>query len=261
MRKTLMNSALVAVLLSPFAAAAVEWSGNGELGIAFARGNSESETINTRFNFTGDAAPWQYIFTIGGLRAKGDTIVVDSSTGAISRTSNTSANRFDIGGKATREIGERVYLFGSGRYDKDDFAAFTWQFSTAFGAGYHFIRNDRTTLSSEVGIGWRRFQPVDVLVTLPPPPRFVSPDSEDSAIGRLGVDFTHKLGESTDLTNKLVVESGGGKTFAQNDFGVVAKINERFALRTGFQLRFNSDVPPGVTKTDRLLTTNVVVSF
>jgi putative salt-induced outer membrane protein len=261
MQKTLMTAALLTALVSPLSASATEWTGSGELGIAFARGNSESETINTRLNLTGRADPWTYTFTVGGLRAKGETITVDSGTGAISRTSNTNANRYDLGGKAARRIGERVFLYGSGRYDKDDFAASRWQFSTTVGVGYEFIKNDRTTLTSEVGIGWRRSQPTDVFVTVPPPPRFVRPDRDDSTIGRLGVDFTQKLGESTDIVNKLVVESGGGKTFAQNDLGVVAKVNERFALRTGFQLRYNSDTPPGVTKTDRLLTTNVVVSF
>lgn len=261
MQHTLIAAALAAALAAPFTATASEWTGTGEFGLAFARGNSESETLNARFNFRKETDPWLYEFTAGGLRAKGEVITVDAGTGAVERESVSNANRYDLGGKVGRRIGERVYLYGSGRYDRDDFAAFRWQFSSTVGVGYEFIKEERTTLTSEFGLGWRRFQPIDIVVVEPPPPRVVRPDSDDSMIARLGVDFAHKLTDTTDVVNKLVVESGGGKTFAQNDLGVSVKINERFALRTGFQLRHNSDVPPGVSKTDRLLTTNIVVGF
>jgi putative salt-induced outer membrane protein len=261
MKHPLIAAALAAALVTPCAAHAGDWTGTGEFGLAFARGNAESSTINARFNFKQDADPWLYDFTAGGLRAKGEIITVNPNTGAIRRDSVTNANRFDLGGKVGRRIDDRLYLYGSGRYDRDDFAAFRWQFSSTVGLGYEFIKEERTTLTSEFGLGWRRFQPVDLLVIEPPPPRLVRPDSEDSMIARLGVDFSHTLTETTDVVNKLVVESGDGKTFAQNDLGVSVKINERFALRTGFQLRHNSDAPPGVASTDRLLTTNIVVGF
>ncbi len=261
MKHPLIAAALVAAFSIPCAAHAADWTGTGEFGLAFARGNAESSTINARFNFKQDPDPWLYEFTAGGLRAKGEIITVNPNTGAIRRDSVTNANRFDLGGKVGRRINERVYLYGSGRYDRDDFAAFRWRFSSTVGLGYELIKEERTTLSSEFGLGWRRFQPVDLVVSEPPPPRVVRPDSEDSVIARLGVDFTHQFTDTTDLVDKLVVESGGGKTFAQNDLGVSVKINERFALRTGFQLRYNSDAPPGVANTDRLLTTNIVVGF
>jgi putative salt-induced outer membrane protein len=261
MQHTLIAAALAALMALPAEASAADWTGTGEFGLAFARGNSESETINARFSLRQDAEPWLYEFTAGGLRAKGEIITVNANTGAIRRESVSNANRYDLGGKVGRRIGERVYLYGSGRYDRDDFAAFRWQFSSTVGLGYEFIKEERTTLTSELGLGWRRFQPIDIVVVEPPPPRVVRPDSDDSMIARLGVDFAHKLTDTTDVVNKLVVESGGGTTFAQNDLGVSVRINERFALRTGFQLRHNSDVPPGVSKTDRLLTTNIVVGF
>jgi putative salt-induced outer membrane protein len=261
MKHALIAAALAAALVLPCAAHAADWTGTGEFGLAFARGNAESSTINARFNFKQDADPWLYDFTAGGLRAKGEIITVNPNTGVIRRDSVTNANRFDLGGKVGRRIDDRLYFYGSGRYDRDDFAAFRWQFSSTVGFGYEFIKEEQTTLTSEFGLGWRRFQPVDLLVIEPPPPRLLQPDSEDSMIARLGVDFSHKLTDTTDVVNKLLVESGDGKSFAQNDLGVSVKINERFALRTSFQLRHNSDSPPGVASTDRLLTTNIVVGF
>jgi putative salt-induced outer membrane protein len=259
MQKVLWTAIAVACALCGPARAG-EWNGTGELGLAFARGNAESETLNARFNLKRDDEPWLYEFTAGGLRAKGEIITVNPTNGAISRRSVTNANRYDLGGKVGRRLDERLYLYASGRYDRDDFAAFRWQSSSTIGLGYDFVKDERTTLTSEVGVGWRRFQPADLLVA-EPPPRLVRPDREDSVIGRLGVDYSHRISDSTDVVNKLVMESGEGATFAQNDLGLAVRINRRFALRTGLQLRYNSEAPSGSSSTDRLLTTNVVVSF
>ena len=253
--------AISAGLLVTPAMHAADWTGTGEFGLALARGNSESETLNARFNFKKETDPWLYEFTGGALRAEGEVIVVNPNTGQTSRIKVSNANRFDLGGKVGYKFDERLYTVGTGRYDQDDFAAFRWQFIGAASLGYRFIQNERTKLFAEIGPGWRRSQPVDIRVLTPPPPVVVIPSTQTSLIGRLAVGFAHNVSDSTSLTSDLVVESGGGDTFAQNDLGLSVAINQRFALKTGLQLRHNSDVSPGIKKTDTLVTTNVVVNF
>ena len=38
-------------------------------------------------------------------------------------------------------------------------------------------------------------------------------------------------------------------------------MNEKLALKLGYQIRHNSDVSPGKKKTDQLVTTNLVYKF
>ena len=62
-------------------------------------------------------------------------------------------------------------------------------------------------------------------------------------------------------TNRPEKRGPGITAFLQNDLGVAVKMSDAFAIKSGFQIRRNSDVGPGVRKTDRLFTTNLVYSF
>ncbi len=247
MRLTPLVLAVSLGALPLFAQAAEKrgWSGEAEFGLAVASGNSESETVNGKFAFNRDADEWFYNLNAAALRAKADD--------------SLSANRYEIGGKYGYKFGERLYLFGSFRYDRDDFASYDWQTILSTGVGYRFIDSEATTLVGEFGPGLRRVQPIEVLIGVPPVP--VSPDTESDTIVRGSLDFKHQLTASTSIGNLFLVESGGGNTFMQNDLGISVQMSERFALKAGYQLRRNTEVPVGVEKTDRLFTTNLVVGF
>jgi len=60
----------------------------------------------------------------------------------------------------------------------------------------------------------------------------------------------------------LLVESGSDNTFTQFNTGIAVAMNESFALKFGFEVRNNSDVPPSVSeKTDTTTTMNLVYNF
>jgi putative salt-induced outer membrane protein len=221
------------------------WSGNAEFGLAIASGNADSETINGKFAFLREEDRWFYGLNAAGLRAKSDD--------------QLSANRYEAGLKLGYDFTGRTYLFGSLRYENDDFASYEYQSIAAVGVGYRFIDAERTTLLGEIGPGARRFQPIDALVGTPP---VLTPvDAETDSIVRGSLDFKHALTGNTALTNLLLAESGGGSTFLQNDLGVAVQMSERFALKAGYQVRHTTEVPEGIEKTDTLFTTNLVVGF
>jgi putative salt-induced outer membrane protein len=72
------------------------------------------------------------------------------------------------------------------------------------------------------------------------------------------LEYKQALTGNTQLYNTLLMESGSDNTFAQNDTGVTVAMNEAFALKAGVQLRHNTDVGPGIEKTDTLTTLNLV---
>jgi len=261
MRNTLIALALVAA--GAGTARADNWTGTGELGLALARGNSDSDTVNARVSLKRESDPWLYEASLGALRAKGE---VDRTLpdGSVVRDKVTNANRYDVGGKLGYKLSERAYVFGTARYDDDDFAPYQWQSVLSAGFGYHLIKSEATQLSAEVGPGFRRYQPASLVVVNPdPPPAQVSvdPDAQSDAVARGALTLKHKLTANTELANALLVESGGGRTFVQNDLGVTVKMSEKLALKTGLQLRYNSNTTPGVDSTDKLFTTNIVVGF
>lgn len=242
-----------------------DWTGTGELGLALTRGNTKSENLNAKLNFNKEDATWKDNFYLTALRNNGEvtvTRVVDGKE--VSRDEyQATANRFEGGASIGYKLSPRDYVISAARYEKDDFAAYKWQAAVSIGYGYIAIKNPKTELSFEAGPGYKRVQPVDKLVISGDPPvqSTVTPASEGSVIGRGLVNFSHKFNASTSIENKLLIEAGSDGRFAQNDFGLVVKMNSRLALKLGHQLRYNSNISPGTKHSDQLLTTNLVYSF
>lgn len=230
------------------------WKGSGELGLAYARGNAKAETINAKLGFQREEERWSWRLSAALLRQKGEV------AGAF----DVTANRYELAAAGDYKFNERSYLGASVRFEKDDFAAFERQLTLALALGYTLIDDEATKLSVEAGPGYRRIDPVPFGVVLPgPPPRpvIVDPDWSGELIGRGQARLEHAFNEQTALSNVLLLETGSDNTFVQNDLGVAVKMSEAFALKTGFQVRYNSEVPRGLSKTDRLFTTNLVYSF
>jgi putative salt-induced outer membrane protein len=232
----MLKQFLVAALaLAPMAAVADNgWSGTGEFGLVVARGNADTDTVNAKLNLKHEDDQWLQEGYVLGLRSQ--------------QNGNANAQRFEIGAKNGYKLDERSYIIGTVRYENDDFSPFDYQSTFSVGYGYKAIDTAETKLSFEAGPGYKRVKPVDG-------------DSEGKAFGRGYAEFKHKLTETTDLIDTLLVEGASGNTFIQNDLGLQVKINSSLALKAALQVRHNSDVPASLDKTDTLTTINVVYGF
>jgi putative salt-induced outer membrane protein len=267
MKKILLTAAVLAAL--PACAFADDgWSGAGELGFAAARGNAKSENLNAKLAFKKEDDQWKDNFYLTALRSKGEiTVATVGAGGQIENVKNyeTTANRYEAGASVGYKFDERSYLVGALRYENDDFSPFEYQAVVSVGYGYTVLKNASDELSVEAGPGYKRYKPVDVLgpetAGDPPVPVRHSFDSEGEVVGRGLVAYKHAFTETTSFIDTLLVEAGSDNTFLQNDAGLQVAINKSFALKAGYQVRHNSDVAPGIKKTDQLITTNLVYNF
>ena len=245
MIKKILGIAIVSAM--SMGAQAQGWTGQGEFGLVLSNGNADNLTVNGKLDFKFEEEQWLYNVYGLALRAESDDL--------------QTANRYELGGKAGYKFNERAYMFGSGRYENDDFAPYEYQATVAVGFGYKAIDDEATQLSFEAGPGYRRYQPVDQFVATPAPGHIVSFDSEGDFVGRGFMDFKHKLTDNTSFFDTLLIEGGKDNTFAQNDFGVQVSMSEKFAIKAGIQVRHNTDVIAPIKKTDTLTTVNLVYGF
>jgi putative salt-induced outer membrane protein len=215
---------------------AAEWSGKGEFGLVVARGNSETETLNLGLQFERKSKKWRNSLKVTALRA--------SDEGEL------NAERYTLGYKSGYNFDERSYLFGALRYDQDEFSSYDYQASVSLGYGRQLLDSEAHQLTMEIGPGLRRSEPDDPLA-----------DTETNVIGRLSADYAWTISETASLTNGLLVEAGSDNTFAENELALNVTINSRFALKLSGAVRHNTDVDPGVEKTDTLTTANLVYKF
>lgn len=250
MKTQLIAAAMLAV--APLVAAADGgWGGSGELGFAASRGNAKSENLNAKLNFSMEDDVWKDTFYLTALRAKGNTTRIQTIDGVptpVTRYDYT-ANRYEAGASVGYKFDERSYLVGALRYENDDFSPFDYQAVFSLGYGYTAIKNERTELSFEVGPGYKRFEPV------------ATGETETDVVGRGLIGFRHRFNENTAFENTFLVEAGADNRFYQNDAGLVVNMNKTLALKLGYQVRHNSEVAPGLKKTDQLMTTNLVYNF
>jgi putative salt-induced outer membrane protein len=243
MRPSIIAAVLFAAL--PFAAGAETWSGTGELGLVISRGNSKTETLNTKLGLGRESGQWNHTAFFAALRS--------------SRDGETTASRYEFGGKSAYKLSELSYAYGSLRYENDDFAPFEYQWTASVGYGRTVIKSDTTELSFEGGPGYRRARPRDQISGDSGLP--LRQDSEGDLVLRAAAHFKHRISDTTDLVNATLLEAGDENTFLQNDLGLQVRINARLALKAGFQVRHNTEADVDTRKTDTLTTLNLVYSF
>lgn len=238
MKPSRCAGALVPIALGLCLAAgsvAAEWTGSGEFGLVFARGNTETETLNTELNLTYTQERWTNASRLSYLRSEAD--------------GDLDADRFVFGNKTDYTLSEVSYITGVGRFDRDRFSSFEFQSSLAIGYGRRLIDTERQGLSVEFGPGVRYSEIRD------------TGETETDLIVRGGADYRLQISESAELTNRSLVESGSSNTFLENETALTVAINDTLALKTGFLVRHNTDVQPNREKTDYLSTVNLVYSF
>jgi putative salt-induced outer membrane protein len=252
------NLVIACALALSSVAQAQEWKGVGEFGLAITGGNTDTTNINGKLGLVKETEAWKHEFGIGILKASAKQFVllpVTTTNNGVTVTqfqatqqTVDTANRYDASWTSGYKLSETSYIFGSLRYENDDFLSFDSQSVASLGYGFYPIKDESTTLLFELGAGYRR---IDFGNT-----------SEGDAVLRGKMDFNHKLTDTTVIYDTFLIEAGSDNKFMQNDLGLAVKISDAFAVKAGFQIRRNSDViGVGVKKTDRLFTTNLVYSF
>ena len=233
----LASAALLAAPALSFAQDSTDdrWSGTGELGLAIAKGNTDSQTLVGKLGGKRTQGPWTYTAGVGFLQGEAD--------------GDETAYRYEAFGNAARDLNAKSYIVGGLRTERDHYASYEYQSVASASYGFRAIDNDKTKLTFEAGAGYRWSKLQDLRV------------HENGVIGRGMVDFKHQFNDNVAFYDNLLVESGKDNTFARNDVGVMVKMTDALALKAGVETRHNTDVLPGVKKTDTLTTVNVVYGF
>ena len=259
MKATILSSALAvlaAAVAVPQAAQADDpppppqgvWTGKGQAGYVSTQGNSDSKSANAALDTALLDGSWKHSLHVGGLYGASAGIV--------------SAERWDFLGQSNYDLTAALYTFGALRFEHDMFSGFQYQASGTAGVGYKFYDSGALSLSAQVGAGYRRLRPEDLVkddagavVS-----RQLLP-AQGGAIGTFGVLYSQALTGTTTLSDKLLVETGSSDTLVTNALALAVKISTKLALSVGYSIQDNTKPPEGLKKLDTLETINLVYSF
>ena len=242
MKKTLLATSLLSsalILPSLSFAEEVTWAGNAELGFIQTSGNSDTQSLNSKFKMSREEGPFK-----SGLRL---VALSSEESGERSKEKYLAALKFDYA------IGEKDYLTSQALYEDDRFNGYQYQSTTTIGYGYHAWKDENGKLDLEAGPGYRR----DALED-----RNEHGDKViEEAVGRLSLDLLVNLGESAKFTEAFTVEAGDSKTVYTSDMGLQSTLTGSLAMKVSYEVKHTTDVPDGTKKTDSLVGITLVYDF
>ena len=163
------------------------WTGSASAGLALTQGNSDTSTVNAAYELKRDTGS-PFILKSTGL------LVWGKSEGELTN------DRLALDGRLERKLNTRTALFGQVQYLRDSFKAIDYLVSPTIGLSRLLLKNDRTELGVDGGVGvvWEQ-----------------NPDLELQTDGAVtaGQQFAHKLTATTELKQKV------GALWKMDDFG------------------------------------------
>ena len=214
------------------------WEGAGEFGFVSTTGNTETVALNAKLNFILTRERWRHRFSGTALATSEDGI--------------TDNERYTMEVQSDRKLSEKSWLFGAFRWDADKFGSYDPQMSLTAGYGYQLMKSEKHELRGEIGAGYKKLE------------ERVSGDSSSEAIARFLLDDSWQVFKTTLWTNRLLVEAGSSNTFSQFNTGLAVSMTDKFALKLGFEVRHNTDVPDDIEdseNTDTITSMNLVYNF
>ena len=228
------------------------WIGKGQAGFLESKGNSNAESINGDVDLSRFDGAWKNDIYVAALYGKNNGLV--------------SAERYEAREQTNYNFTPRAFAFGGLRYEHDLFDGFQYQASATGGLGYKLLDGKDTTLSAQIGAGFRQIRPEILTTASDGEVTSRTPqDTTRSGIGTFEVDFMHKFSSTTTLTDKYYMEAGAGNTMLQNNLQLAVKMTTKLALAVGYQVIDNTNPAPGsmppLKKVDQLTTVNLQYSF
>jgi putative salt-induced outer membrane protein len=226
------------------------WKGGVSIGLAIARGNSDTTSLSS--GFTADRKTLNDELTIY------ESSIYTSNGGV---NSGTTANSILGGIKYDRNFSKRLFGFVSGDFTHDELQGLDLRSIYSGGLGWHWINNPNTTLDLLGGINYTR-ETYSSSTTATTTGVSVNRNLPGITTGEV---FMHKFGKSTVVTQDFYFYpdlSDIDQYRFSVDFASVTKINKWLAWQFSLNDRYVTDPPIVGTKTnDVILSTGLNVSF
>jgi len=217
------------------------WKTGLNFGFAFTGGNSQTKNLSLAF--------------LGTRQTSNDklglyTNSVYASNDAAGATPSTTANTIGGGFRYDHDLTPRVFGFGATDFFSDGLQGLNLRSVFGGGAGYHVIKNDRTTFDLLGGLNYTH----ESYTTL----------TRNFAALTLGEELMQKLGKSTVLNERLSFFpnlNSPGEFRGTFDFATVTKMNKWLGWQNSFSDVYVTNPPVGKRQNDVILTTGLNVSF
>lgn len=217
------------------------WTVTGSLNVAGTKGNAETSTLTTPFNFVRASNTTRTTAYFNSIR----------STATINGVNAQTAQAVRGGWGYSRNIRPKIFGNMFNDYEYDKFQSLDLRVVIGGGVGYQIWTRENSRLSAVAGIAWNReaFSPSNA-----------ASFTRNSAEAYWGNDFNYKLNTRTTLTQAFRMFNGltsGGNYRVNFDMGASTQVVKWLTWNIAFSDRYLSAPVFGRKNNDFLYSTGV----
>lgn len=212
------------------------WSSSVSGGLVVTSGNTQTQSLNGRFDLAYQSPQWEHAFYATGLQS--------------SDQESTTAERYTAGYKVDYNFTEFDYVFFSVAAEKDLYGSVRERLVETVGYGRRLLNSEAHKLDVEIGAGGRQQQ-------------FQKPDgeSEQDAVGRLAGEYLWTISPTSKFKQNLLAESGETNTYLESVSELKLSIIGNLFASLSFTARHNTEVSGDTVRTDTITAVNLSYDF
>jgi hypothetical protein len=217
------------------------WSGTLDAGLSLSQGNAETGTFNFGFNAARTTTRDKISVYMTTLYARNQT----TGTTLVTANSKRGGAHYDI------NLSSKVYAFGLGDLENDEFQQLDLRLTLGGGLGWHAKKTEHTTFDVFGGGALNREY-------------FFNGLNRSSGEVLIGEELTHKLGARTSFNERAVLlpnMSETGEYRFNFDAGAITHLNTWLGWTVTFSDRYISNPLAGIKSNDLLLSTGIRLTF
>ncbi len=251
----LLRSTAVAVVLAVFgslsASAQIAFERNGlsgETSVAGTAktGNTESTDLGLGLKLRHETERWRQIF--GGAYDWGSAEGTD--------TKNRLATSYEI----ARLLNHRLYGFGRGAYEQDQFSGYDYRALVGGGLGYDVLIGDIRSWSLQGGPAYR-IDEIDPSLDPLTGAELAPAERQVSGALNLGSRFEAQVNDAVSFANITDVTSSADTSTFLNSASITADLLGSVQARFSFDVLHDTSAPLGTEKTDTTTRAALVYTF
>lgn len=215
------------------------WTGGGNLGLAIARGNSETTNLALGFDALRKTSSDAWVVNAASIYSS------DEKLSAATANSFQGLIRYD------HNLTKRLFVYGAFTGGYDQLQNLDYRLMPGGGLGFHAIATEKTTLDLLAGLGYTRES-------------YSTGLTRNLFTATLGDEFAYKLGPRTSIMQNLYYLPALNDTSIYRitgNFGIATKLNGWMTANLLFNDRYNSQPVLGNKKNDVLFTTGLGFTF
>jgi putative salt-induced outer membrane protein len=217
------------------------WSGNLDTGLSLSRGNSDTSTFNFGFNAARTTTRDKISVYMTALYSKNST----AGTSLVTANAKRGGARYDV------NLSSKVFAFGTGDLENDEFQKLDLRLTLGGGMGWHALKTERTTFDIFGGGALNR-------------ENYSTGLNRTSGEVLIGEELTHKLSKRSSFKERAVLlpnMSETGEYRFNFDASVVTLLNSWLGWTLTFGDRYISNPVFGTKSNDVLLSTGLRLTF